>query len=102
MDDVFVVGRTKEGHRRRLLEVFRRLNEKDLGLDMKKLHLGVSEFRFAGYTITRDGIKPMEDKVRAITEFEEPKDVSQLRTFLGMVVFVAKYVQNFASTAKSL
>ncbi len=41
----------------------------------------MQEFQFEGYHITREGIKPLSDKVKSIRECPEPENVTQLQTF---------------------
>ena len=40
---------------------------------------------YLGHKILKKGLQPMEDKIRAITEASPPTNVSQLRSFLGLI-----------------
>ena len=44
-----------------------------------------TELEYLGYWVTRKGIQPLTKKVKAILEIQSPKNVRQLRRFLGMV-----------------
>ena len=45
------------------------------------------EIEYLGYTLTRDGIKPQEEKVSAILALQPPTNVKQLRRVLGIIQY---------------
>ena len=54
------------------------------------------ELKFLGHIVNKDGIKPDPAKTRTIHEYPMPKDVTQVRTFLGMLNFFRKYIHKYA------
>ena len=44
-----------------------------------------------GHTLTNTGLKPDEEKIRAIIEFPAPRDLHNLRRFIGMVKYLSKF-----------
>ena len=67
--------------KRTVLEGCRRVG---LTISIKKFRMGV-EVTFAGYTISKDGMRPHPDRLKAVKEFPRPKDITTLRSFLGLV-----------------
>ena len=57
---------------------------------------------YFGHRISENGLQPMEEKVRAITEAPPPTEVSQLRLFLGLNNYYAKFLPNLANTLAPL
>ena len=57
---------------------------------------GVSKLQFLGHVVTANGIKPLPSKVEVIQKYPLPKDVKQLCTYLGMINFYHRFVQNLA------
>ena len=55
------------------------------------------EAKYLGHKISGDGIKPLQNKVDAIKKAPIPKDVTELKSFLGMVNFYGKFVKNMSS-----
>ena len=55
-----------------------------------------------GITLTSDGIKVDENKVKAVTEAKRPESKSELRSWLGLAQFCAKFVRNFAAVTSPL
>ena len=45
-----------------------------------------------GHLITKDGVKSDPDKVAAIKSIDPPKNVKELKTFLGMVTYISKFM----------
>ncbi len=57
---------------------------------------------YLGHNISAEGLRPTEDKIRAITEAPAPSNVSQLRSFLGLVNYYAKFLPQLSSTLAPL
>ncbi len=74
-------------HLEKLEEVLRRLRDMGLKVNTEKLTCCVLEIEYLGYILTRDGIKFQSNKVQAILTIQPPKNVKQLRHFLGMVQY---------------
>ena len=76
---------TFEDHLAKLDEVFERLAKAGLKVNAKKSFFACGELEYLGYWITREGIKPLTNKVEAIQKLAEPKNKKQLRGFIGLV-----------------
>jgi len=62
----------------------------------------LKELDYLGHTITKDGIKPKIDKVKAIMEWEAPQNIYQLRSFLGAIGYYRKFIYQFSKIAAPL
>ncbi len=71
----------------KLEEVLRRLCDAGLKVDAETSTFCALEIEYLGYILTRDGIKPQSNKVQAILAIQPPKNVKELRHFLGMVQY---------------
>eukprot|EP00804_Cyclotella_cryptica_P004829 CCRYP_004921-RA/>CCRYP_004921-RA protein AED:0.41 eAED:0.35 QI:0/0/0/1/0/0/2/0/267 len=67
--------------------VLTRLREAGLRINARKLSFCTFETEYLGYTLTQTGIKPQQKKVQAILAISSPKNVKDLRKFLGMVQY---------------
>lgn len=101
-DDIVVYGRTREEHDKRLDRVLRRLSEKNLTLNKEKCTFGADEITFMGHTLTRNGVQPTNDRIKALKEAGKPKNAAEVRSFLGLVNFSARYIPNLATVAEPL
>ncbi len=57
---------------------------------------------FLGHKITQEGLKMDDHKVKAILDWEPPKSISALRSFLGLASYYCKFIKNFAKIATHL
>ena len=102
LDDILVCGSTVKEHRERLREVLKRLNDAGLKLHFSKCSFEVDQVQYLGYTIDSTGLKPTQEKLDAILNAPEPKDLTQLRSYLGMLNFYRKFLVNAASVLEPL
>ena len=61
-----------------------------------------TKFFVTGHRISEKGLQPTEGKVKAISEAPAPTEVSQLRSFLGLINYYAKFLPNLATTLAPL
>ena len=97
VDDILVSGSNDEEHLANLEEVLKRLSEHGLRLKQKKCAFMVNEVVYLGQKINSQGIQPIQEKVRAIADAPSPKNVSEVRSYLGMINYYQKYLPNLST-----
>ena len=85
LDDIIVFAKTWEEHLQRLETVFQRLQEANLKLGSAKCNLAKEEVSFLGYKVTPKGLEPDPRLMKAIEEIGPPTNVTEVRSFLGLV-----------------
>ncbi|CAM1332867.1 Uncharacterised protein r2_g4210 [Pycnogonum litorale] len=101
-DDIIVYGRDQDEHDRRLFAVLDRLQEVGLTLNPKKCKFRLHSLTFFGHQITSDGISPSEEKVSAIRDALAPKNVSEVRSLLGLIQFCARFIPDLATVSEPI
>ena len=88
IDDLLVLTRSSfTDHLEKLEPVLEKLQKAGLRVNLTKTTLCAEEIEYLGYMLTRDGIKPMPNKVDAILNLARPTNVKQLRRVLGIVQY---------------
>jgi hypothetical protein len=88
LDDLLCITKASlEDHLGKLRMVLTRLRDAGLRVNVRKSSFCAVETEYLGYILTRDGIKPQQKKVQAILTITPPKQVKDLRSFLGMIQY---------------
>lgn len=102
IDDIVVHAPNRESHDRRLRKVMNRLREFNVLLNKEKCVFGVSQIRFIGHNFTASGITPIHDHLSAVREFRSPTNNEEVRSYLGLVNYVGKFIPNLATVSEPL
>ena len=102
VDDILVSGKTQEEHDQRLVTVLSRLNDAGITLGSEKCEINKTSVRFLGQLVDETGVKPDPEKVRAICQMSPPKNVMEVRRFLGMINQLSKFSPHLANLTKPL
>ena len=102
LDDVIIYSSSPEEHLESLDKVFSRLADAGLKLKLDKCSFFQSEVEYLGHVVSKDGVKPNNDRIAAVQGWTVPKTLSQLRSFLGFASYYRKFIRNFAKIARPL
>ena len=101
-DDMVVHGPNKAEHDKRLEQVFRRLEATGLTLNRSKCVFGVSEIDFLGHKLSDRGLDPGAGKVESVLAFRQPKCASEIRSFMGLVNYMGRFIPHLADLSEPL
>ncbi len=102
VDDILIARKTEEEHIQHLGEAFRRLIEHGLVVNADKCCFGRDQVSFLGHVVNAQGVRPLQAKVKEVTDFPQPRTKRQLRRFLGMINFYRRFIVNCAEVTASL
>ncbi|XP_062557313.1 uncharacterized protein K02A2.6-like [Armigeres subalbatus] len=102
IDDIVVSGKNQEEHDSRLQEVLLVLKQNNARLNQSKCVIGVQQLDILGFKVSSTGISPSEEKIIAIRNFRQPESKEEVRSFLGLVNFVAHFIPNLSQRSEPL
>ena len=102
LDDIIILGRTFDEHRRALGEVLQRFREHNLKFKPKKCELFRTEVDFLGRRVGRDGITIPEAKIKSVLEWPVPTTKTELESFLGFINYHREFIPALAEKANVL
>ena len=101
-DDIIVFGANIEEHDTRLEKVLKTLCDRNLTLNPSKCKFGMKKLVFMGHVLSKNGIEPTDDKVRAINGAKRPQNVNEVRSFLGLVNYCGRFINNLSTVEEPL
>ncbi|XP_051782565.1 uncharacterized protein K02A2.6-like [Erpetoichthys calabaricus] len=102
LDDILVSGPDEQTHLKTLDTVLGRLEEYGLHLKQEKCLFFQESVEYLGHIIDVAGLHKSPEKVRAIVEAPAPQEVSQLRSFLGMLNYYGRFIPDLSTILKAL
>ncbi|CAG9133253.1 unnamed protein product [Plutella xylostella] len=102
LDDLLIFGVTPFECITRLEEVLRLLENAQLKLNLSKCSFLQTKIDYLGYEISAAGMRPGSAKIQSVVDFPLPKNVHNVRQFLGLVSYFRKFIQSFAQIAYPL
>lgn len=101
-DDILVGGSSTNEHLSILSDVLERLQKHNVHLNRDKCVFMQKEAVYLGLKVDADGLHPVEEKLDAIRKAPVPQNVSELRSFLGMVQYYSRFLPNLSTTLAPL
>ena len=103
LDDILIVSKgSLEEHKSYVMNCLKRLDDENLRINLPKCHFGKLEIDWLEYHISQLGISPLESKTAAILALAAPKTLKKLRSFLGSVHYIGKFIPNLAQVSHPL
>jgi hypothetical protein len=101
-DDILVYSKTKEDHILHLQQVFEWLTKDQWKLKLSKCKFAQQSIAYLGHVISAQGLSTDPNKIHAIINWPTPKNVKEVRGFLGLAGYYRKFVRHFGIIAKPL
>ena len=102
IDDILVYSGSSEEHSEHLRIVLQTLRKWQLYAKLSKCQFWLDKVAFLGHVISIEGVSVGPQKIEAVVNWKPPKNVSDVRSFLGLTGYYRKFVEGFSKIAAPL
>ena len=102
MDDIIIYSPTFDQHLKDIEKVLQQLEQAQMFVKITKCHFAREQLPFLGHIISNKGIAPDPAKTILISNMNPPKDLHQVRQFLGLTSYYRRFIPQYAHLAESL
>ena len=103
IDDILVATRgTKQEHMTKVHEVLQILSKAGFRVKAEKCQIAVKSTDWLGFQLSPEGIRPIQSKIQGISYRMRPTNIRQLRSLMGAVNQLNKFILNLATICAPL
>ena len=105
LDNILILSRgSKEDQLKLVYKCLKKLDDDNLRMNLPKCHFAKTEIEWLGHRFTKSGIAPLESKTAAILNLlaPAPKNLKPLRSFLGSVLYLGKFIRSLSQLCHPL
>ncbi|CAN6362592.1 unnamed protein product [Urochloa humidicola] len=102
IDDILIYSETAEEHEEHLRIVMEKLRAHQLYAKFSKCEFWMEEVAFLGHVLSAKGVAVDPTKIEAVTEWKQPSNITEIRSFLGLAGYYRRFIENFSKIAKPM
>jgi hypothetical protein len=102
IDDILIYSKDDKEHEQHLRLIMEKLREHKLYAKFSKCEFWLNNIAFLGHIVSVEGVAVDPSKVASITEWESPKNVGDIWSFLGLAGYYWRFIENFSKIARPM
>lgn len=102
LDDILIYSKSSEEHKQILERVLAKLSSHNVTLNLDKCKFEQSEVTFLGYKVNKNGIAITNERLEAFNSMRAPESVAEVRSYLGMLTFLERFLVDRATKTTAL
>lgn len=99
LDDILIYSNSKEEHLEHVRTILELLRQNRLYAKPTKCLFAQTELEFCGHIVGNGVVRPCQSKIEVIKQWPTPKNVHDVRQFLGLASYYRRFVKSFARIA---
>ncbi|CAO1940470.1 unnamed protein product [Urochloa humidicola] len=102
IDDILIFSKTEEEHAKHIRIVLQKLRDHRLYAKLSKCEFWLKRVPFLGHILSKNGVEVDPSKVNDVLNWKQPKNVKEVRGFLGLAGYYRRFIENFSKIAKPM
>ena len=102
LDDILIYSKNEEEHIEHVRQALSIMRKYKFYAEKKKCMFMQEKLLYLGHEVGPDGIRPDAQKLSVVPDWPEPRDVKEVRSFLGLANYFSKLIYGFAEIAKPM
>lgn len=102
LDDIMIYSEDPLEHESHVRKVLQRLRKAGLQADIKKSEFHVTRTKYLGFIVSTKGIETDPEKTAVISQWEPPRTVKGVQSFLGFCNFYRRFIKEYGRIARPL
>jgi len=102
IDDILIYSKCVQEHEQHLRVVLEKLRANKLYVKFSKCEFWLEKVAFLGHILTAEGVAVDPEKVEAVSNWQQPTNVSEIRSFLGLAGYYRRFIEGFSRIARPM
>jgi hypothetical protein len=102
IDDILIYSKSTQEHEQHLWVVLEKLRMHKLYAEFSKCEFWLEKVAFLGHILTAEGVAVDPEKVEAVSNWQQPTNVSEIRSFLGLAGYYQRFIEGFSKIARPM
>jgi hypothetical protein len=102
IDDILIYSKSAQEHEQHLRVVLEKLRAHKLYAKFNKCEFWHEKVDFLGHILTTEGVAVDLEKVEAVSNWQQPTNVSEIRSFLGLAGYYQRFIEGFSKVARPM
>lgn len=97
LNDIKITAENDEGHLRRIEEVFKRLNDHNMRVNLAESEFMKPSIEYCGFLIDKNGIHKTGTKLKAIQDIKTLNNKDEVRSIVGLINYYGRFFSNLST-----